>query len=205
MSLLAQFLLPLRLGQCLPGHGDLLLIHVAEAFVIDHIVVGFHHRQADIGLHLLLLGTGDEHAGPRNLVVVHRLEAVKEVVAGAHGIVIMEGRRVEIRIGLRVDAAAKVVVRVRLRRNLRGKQRQGSVPSGNLRVARRGLLDTHLGRMGDGIGHAVPESHGSLAAGTDCRSKCQGYHYRLNEKVFHININVYTSSIGISCAKVVTC
>ena len=71
----------------------------------------------------------------------------------------MERRCVEIRIGLRVNTAAEVVVRVSLRTDLRGEQRQGSIPPVNLRIADGRLLNSDLGRVGDGILHTVPERH----------------------------------------------
>ena len=159
MALLAELLLPLRLFERLLSDGDLLLIDPAEALVVHHIVVGLHHRQADIGFHLLLPGVGNQEPGLRNLVVVHCLEAVEEVVTGAHAVIVMERRRVEIRIGLRIDASAEVVIGVGVRTDLRGKQLQRSIPPVNLRIAGDRLLDADLRGIGDGVLHTVPERH----------------------------------------------
>ena len=71
----------------------------------------------------------------------------------------MERLRVEIGIGLRINASAEVVVRVSLRTDLRGKQRQGSIPPVNLRIADGRLLDADFGGVGDGILHAIVQSH----------------------------------------------
>ena len=190
MALLAQFLLPFCLLQCRLSGRHLLFVHIAEALVVEHVVVGFHHGQADIGLHLLLLGVRNQQPGFGNLVVIHRLEAVEEVIPGTHAVVVVERRCIEIRIGLRVDAAAEVVVRIRLRGNLRRKQLQCRIPAGDAGITHFGLLDSHLGGIGDGVGHAVVQAHGSLAAGAHTHCGRQGDNYTLNQKVFHVNTYV---------------
>ena len=159
MSLLPQLFLTAGFGQRLLGHRHLLLINVAEALVVHHVVVRLHNSQANISFHLLLLGVGNQHSRLRNLVVIHRLEAVEEVVTGTHAVIVVERRGVEIRVGLRVDAAAEVVVGVGLRTDLRSEQRQGGIPPVNLRIADGRLLNPDLGGIGDGILHTVPERH----------------------------------------------
>ena len=173
MALLPQFFLAAGPLQRLLRDSHLLLVHVAEALVVHHVVVRLHHRQADIGLHLLLPGFGDLHTGPGDLVIVHGLEAVEQVIPGAHAVVVVERGRVEIGIGLRVDAAAEIVVRIRARIDLRGEQGQRRIAPVDLRIADGRLLDPDLRRIGNRKLHAVTERHRVLAGGACCHSKRQ--------------------------------
>ena len=159
VSLLPQLLLPFCLGERLPSHGHLLLIHIAKTLVIHHIVVRLHHGQANVCFNLFLLRIGNQHPRLGNLVVVHRLEAVEEVVPGTHTVVIMERRGVEIGIGLRVDAAAEIVVRVCLSADLWSEQGQGGIATVKLRVTDGRPLNSDFRGVGNGVLHTVVKSH----------------------------------------------
>ena len=142
--------------------------------------------QADIGLHLLLHGIGDEHPGLGDLEIVHRLEAVEQVDSGTDAVVVVERRRVEIGVRLRVDAAAEVIVSIGLRRYLRRKQLQCRIPPVDPCVADRRLLDPHLRGIGHGVGHAVMQGHRSLRLGACHPDERQSDNYTLKEKGFHV-------------------
>ena len=116
----------------------------------------------------------------------------------------MERRGIEIRVRLRVDTAAKVIVRIGLRTDLRGKQRQGGIPSVNLHIADGRLLDPDLGGVGDGVLHTFLQGHRSLSAGAHCHSGRQTQNHTFNDKIVHIVYCLTDSSPAPTVPKTTT-
>ena len=152
------FLLP-EPGERRLGRNGLGFVDVDEPFVIDHVVVGFHHREADVGFHLFLLRLPDGQRRLRDLQVVDRTEAVEQVDARPHGIAVVERGLRDIGIRFRVDAAAEIVISIGASAHRRGEGTEQRIAPCDLRVAGFSLLDPHFRGIGDGVLHTVVERH----------------------------------------------
>ena len=87
----------------------------------------------------------------------------------------MEGRSIEISIGLGIDAAAEVIVGVGLCLHLGGKDGEDGIAACDAGVALGGLLYAHLGGVGDCILHTVLHAHSSLSTGAHTHCGRQSY------------------------------
>ena len=149
---------------CFFGSLNLLLIHLREAFVIDYIIVCFHHCEANIRLCLFLFGSCYEDTCFGDAVVVDCLKTVEEVVSGGNAVTIMEGRGFEIGVGLGVDAASEVVIGIGIGIYLRSEESECRIAACYACIIFGCVGNTHLGGVRYGILHAVVQSHGTACA-----------------------------------------
>ena len=202
VTLLSKFLLTAGFCERFLGDLDLSLVDVGQLAVIEHVAVGFHRGEADVGLDLVFLRVAKSDGSLGNLHIVHGLESVEEGNARSDSVTVVEGCRGDVSVGLRVNRTSEVIVGGAASADLRGESIEDGVPSGKAGVIVGRLLNPHLGAVADRIFHALLQRHRSRKR--LLRENRSGDHYRecYEYCLFHISFSFSVKVISIRRAKI---